>query len=166
MKSLITGLAVVVSLVYPFLIYTELHYFPPRYSAILIGTFLSVKLILTCKKKKVNIISNGLTVIIILLVIILVAAVTGSGQLFFFIPIVINGGLFIIFGKSLFPTKIIIEKSAKLTVISPLTKEEKNYYSPITVIWTFYFVFNIIILSYFAPTNNLEEWSLFLPNSN
>jgi uncharacterized membrane protein len=81
-------------------------------------------------------------------------------QYFMFTPVLINLGLLVIFGGSLFSSRCFVERLALLQA-KELSAEELLYCRQVNYLWCLIFLINASVAGYLAWSDNLVLWTLY-----
>lgn len=93
-------------------------------------------------------------------VLLLIVAITRSVDTMYWYPNMISGIMLIIFAGSLFGEQTVIERFARLQNPN-LPLHAVTYTRNVTKIWTFFFIFNIIVTTTLILLENYRLWALF-----
>ena len=97
---------------------------------------------------------------LVMAILLLIIAITRSVDTMYWYPNIISGIMLVIFAGSLFSEQTIIERCARLQ--NPdLPLYAVTYTRNVTKIWTFFFIFNIIVTTLLIVLENYRLWALF-----
>jgi uncharacterized membrane protein len=160
MRKLLLILIILLIAAYPFIVYFGLHYFCPRYLALIIVLIFLMRF--TLSRYKTTSLSNFATIAITFAGIVLcVTAMISNNMLTIRLyPFFINLTFFAVFTYSLIHPPTIIEKLARLT--DPhLTQSAIRYTKNVTVIWAAFFTINGAIALWTALFSPLKIWTFY-----
>jgi uncharacterized membrane protein len=157
-KSLISVLIAGMLMLYPFAVYYGLHYFPPRFLAVILLVLLFLRIVL---------LKNNLAK----MPWVLPATILGSLAIIFSLftqlpigfklyPLLVNCSLFSVFAFSLFKPPSVIETLARLKEKN-LNMNGVKYTEKVTLLWCVFFFVNGSISLYTALYSELEYWMLY-----
>lgn len=93
-------------------------------------------------------------------ILLLLIGITRSIETMYWYPIIISGVMLFIFGSSLFAEQTIIERFARLQT-PDLPEYGIVYTRRVTIVWTAFFIFNIIVTGTLILLENYQLWALF-----
>ncbi len=145
-------------MLYPFAVYYGLHYFPPKFLALILLALLFLRIVL---------LKNNLTK----MPWVLPATLLGSLALIFSLftesvigfklyPLLVNCSLFTVFAFSYLKPPSVIETFARLQEKN-LNKQGVKYTEKVTLLWCVFFLVNGGISLYTALYSELEYWMLY-----
>lgn len=147
-------------LAYPVVIFFGIHYFQPRYIAII----LTLLLIFRWRNEAESILQGmaqvTIAVFLALLSITTLTAISNSETLLRLYPALVNCGMLLIFSYSLKYPPSMVERFARLHDPA-LTPSGVSYTHRVTQVWCLFFVFNGCFSTYTALYLSRDEWSLY-----
>jgi uncharacterized membrane protein len=147
-------------LLYPFLVYFALRWFEPRDIAAVLGIYL----LLRWKRQAVQLLA-GLTrvshgILIALLLLCLAVLVVNNETLLRLYPAAVNFGLLALFGMTLWQSRSMIERFARLRH-EHLPAEGVRYTRQVTYAWCLFFAGNGLAAAWTAVAASRETWALY-----
>jgi len=157
-KSLISVLIAGMLMLYPFAVYYGLHYFPPRFLALILLVLLFLRIVLLKNNlaKMPWVIPATLLGSLALIFSLFTQSVIG----FKLYPLMVNCSLFAVFAFSLLKPPSVIETLARLKEKN-LNKQGVKYTEKVTLLWCVFFLVNGGISLYTALYSELEYWMLY-----
>jgi len=155
-RSLLVGTIGLITLMYPVAVFFAVQYLPPWQIALVLFSFLLLRLLLTQGHKK-----NGNQLILVLgLGFCLLALWNNDLITLRFYPVFINIALFVVFLSSLYFPPPIIERLARLQHPN-LPPQGVIYTRKVTKVWMTFFICNASIAAATAIWSSLAWWSLY-----
>jgi uncharacterized membrane protein len=157
-KSLISVLIAGMLMLYPFAVYYGLHYFPPRFLAVILLVLLFLRIVLL--KNNLAKMPWVLPATILGSLAIIFSLFTQSPIGFKLYPLLVNCSLFTVFAFSLFKPPSVIETLARLKEKN-LNRQGVKYTEKVTFLWCTFFFVNGGISLYTALYSEIEYWMLY-----
>jgi uncharacterized membrane protein len=160
MRKILLIFIVALIAVYPFAIYFGLHYFSPRYLALIIALIFICRFFVMGRRQ----IGTGkwasLAIIIVGIGLCLWAMVSNNALTIRLYPVAINITFLIVFMTSWFFPPTIIERFARITT-PDLPPAAIKYTRVVTLVWSCFFVINASIALYTALFCSLKVWTFY-----
>jgi len=157
-KSLISVLIAGMLMLYPFAVYYGLHFFPPRFLALILLVLLFCRIVLL--RNNLAKIPWVLPATLLGALALIFSLFTESVIGFKLYPLLVNCSLFTVFAFSFFKPPSIIETLARLKEKN-LNKQGVKYTEKVTLLWCVFFLVNGGISLYTALYSELEDWMLY-----
>lgn len=147
-------------LAYPLVIFFGIQFFQPRYVAMLLALLLIIRW-----RSEARSILHGmsrlyLAIFSALFLVMAITTITNNETMLRLYPVLVNGGMLLIFGYSLKYPPSMIERFARLH--EPyLTASGISYTQTVTQVWCVFFVFNGCAATFTAFYTSREIWSLY-----
>jgi len=157
-KALINVLIAGMLILYPFAVYYGLHYFPPRYLALilLVLLFSRIALLKNNLSKMPWVLPATLFGSLALIFSLFTQSVIG----FKLYPLLVNCSLFMVFAFSFLKPPSVIETFARLKEKN-LNEQGVKYTEKVTLVWCAFFLMNGAISLYTALYSDIEYWMLY-----
>jgi uncharacterized membrane protein len=153
----VNGLTLLVTLVYPFIVYAGLHFLQPKVLAVTLGACLLVRELARARTRP----PVSLLVPVALVGAVLVAAaVFNEGRFFLFVPVLVNAALLVSFGQTLLGGPSMVQTLATMR-LGKLPPEGPAYCRRVTVVWCAFFLANGGFILWLALHASLERWALY-----
>ncbi len=146
-----------ITVLVPFIIYFGFKYFGIRY---LLYGLLFLYLLRSASCLRGGIKRNQIFVLISIAVVFGMAIILNRASLALYTPVLINLGLLVSFGSTLFLGPPIVEIFARKHVKS-LSEIEVKYCRNVTVLWIAFFIINGSISFVISATGNIDYWILY-----
>ncbi len=149
-------LAVLLTMLYPFIVYFGLTEFSVKEVSILLIVVLGLRFVFTVKRER-----RSARVVAILAIVLLTFSLVfeqAIGLLFY--PVVVNLSLALIFTASIINPPTAIERLARIQEpnLSPFAVQ---YTATVTKVWVGFFILNGTIACYTALANDIALWTLY-----
>lgn len=141
----------------PFIIYFGIKYFGIRY---LLFGLLFLYLLRSAHSLKAGMKKKQVFVLVIIAAIFGLAIILNRASLALYTPALINLGLLLSFGSTLFVGPPIIEIFARKHVKS-LSEKEVKYCRNVTILWSAFFIINGSISLVISTTENVDYWIIY-----
>lgn len=141
----------------PFIIYFAIRNFGLRY---LFSGLLLLYLLKSALSLRNGIKRNQIFIFATIITLLCFAIILNRASLALYTPALINLGLLLSFGSTLFIGPPLIETFARRQVNS-LSDEEVRYCKNLTIVWSFFFVFNGSISVIISAAGNMEHWIIY-----
>ena len=145
---------------YPLVVFFGLRVMEPRYVAVLFAAVLLLR-----RRKDLGVLLSGLSpvnwaVVALQLLLMAATALTNDETLLRCYPVVVNAGMFLMFGMSLFTPPSMIERFARISK-PDLAPEGVRYTRRVTQVWCVFFIGNGGASGYTALYSSREQWVLY-----
>jgi len=159
MSKFIKVLAIVLTLLYPVLIYIGLDVLDHQVLLLFVFTLLLLRWFIS---KKAAVFNQVEAKLILASAVLLVIVVLAKGQTFGlkFYPVLVNLAMLILFAGSFFSEQTIIERLARLKDKN-LTDNAITYIRKVTICWCVFFILNGSIAFYTAVQASAEVWAFY-----
>lgn len=141
---------------YPLLVYGGLHVLPPRFLALVLGGALLARELAGSRRGAAPL----LLPIALLGGIFALALVFNEGRFFLFVPVLVNGALFVSFARTLSAGPSMVESLARRR-FGHVPDEHLGYCRRVTEIWCAFFVANGALILWLALRAPLAYWTLY-----
>ncbi len=158
MKFFITALTTGILLMYPFAVYIGLNNLKPGYLAIILITFVLMRIFLV--RTKLKKFPWLLPASILGVVAIMASAFTDSTIGFKLYPLAINFAMLMVFSYSYFKPPTVIETFARLSE-KDLPPQAIKYTAKVTLVWCLFFIINGLVSLYTALFMSLDSWMIY-----
>ena len=145
---------------YPVLIFTGLHYFEPRYVAMLLAALLLLRVRSGAGLLLAGLATTSRVVLALLVALIVAAAFTNQALLLKLYPAALSAGMLALFGLSLLSPPSMIERFARLQE-PDLPADGVRYTRIVTQVWCGFFIFNGLISACTALWASQAIWALY-----
>jgi uncharacterized membrane protein len=156
----VNALSALIGLLYPFVVFVGLRWVSARTIAVTLGMVLLGRLAIRLRRRRWSDLSPMLGSAAFLMGLVALAAFFDDGRYFTLVPVVVNVGLFLVFGRSLLRGPSMVEVLARLQY-SRVPVEHLPYCYRVTVVWTAFFALNALIILWLAATASLQVWALY-----
>ena len=156
-KLIINCFTPAITVLVPFIIYFGIKYFGIRY---LLYGLLFLYLLRSASCLRGGIKRNQALVLISIAAVFGLAIILNRASLALYTPVLINLGLLLSFGSTLFIGPPIIEIFARKHVKS-LSEREVKYCRNVTILWVTFFVINGSISLIISATGNIDYWIIY-----
>jgi len=156
-KLILTFITPAITVLVPFVIYFGIKYFGIRY---LLYGLLFLYLLRSASCLRGSIKRNQAFVLISIAAVFGLAIILNRASLALYTPVLINLGLLLSFGSTLFIGPPIVEIFARKHVKS-LSEIEVKYCRNVTVLWSAFFIINGSISFIISATGNIDYWILY-----
>ena len=162
MKLAATIFFVVLGLAYPVLVYFGLRFLEPRVLAVILGSFLVLRLAPRLRSPaRRRMLGRSLFFVAPLLgLTYLLALIFNEGSFFLFVPAMVSATLLVSFGRSLFRPPSMVESFARLKE-PDLSDAKVEYCRRVTMVWSMFFILNGSLSLYLALSGDLAAWTLY-----
>ena len=147
-------------LAYPLAIFFGLHFFEPRYVALLLATALLLRRHRDAGRLLAGLTRVDLALLVTLLGLAALTALTNSELLLRLYPAAMNLGMLLLFGLSLKYPPPMVERFARLSDPA-LPAAAVRYTRRVTQVWSVFFIVNGSIATYTALHSTREIWALY-----
>ena len=156
-KQLLSSVLVVLSILYPFIVFFGLKYVEPTLIALILVVLLVVRALMI--RKASSSFNQAYWFVGVAILILIVTTVSGKDIGLKLYPVLVNTVLMIVFALSLFKGQTVIERIARIAD-PDLPEEGVKYTRNVTKVWSAFFLINGAISTY---TVFLEEkyWTLY-----
>jgi uncharacterized membrane protein/3-hydroxymyristoyl/3-hydroxydecanoyl-(acyl carrier protein) dehydratase len=152
---LVRVMLVIFFLVYPFIVYFGIRFFPPSFFGLLLSVLLAMRLGVLKKEERLVL----LPVLVVFIGYSIATAFLNNASMLLFYPVMVNFGLFITFANSLRQ-----EESLLLRIVrargATISEYTPGYLYRLTAVWAGFFVLNGLI-SIWTITLSMEAWTLY-----
>lgn len=160
MKRFVSILSIFLSVGFPFFVYWGLNYLQPRVITLVVGVVITVRMLLTFKIKNISYLIVKIPFIFVVVLAFAFLIQFNQKQYLFFVPVLINLGLLIIFAQTLWKSPTMIEVFARMQA-DDLDAEEIDYCRTVTKIWISFFIINGTLALIFAVFGSLAQWTIY-----
>lgn len=152
---LVRILIVIFFLVYPFIVYFGIRFFPPSFFGLLLSVLLAMRVGVLSREERLVL----LPVLIVFIGYSIATVVLNSASMLLFYPAMVNFSLFITFANSLRQEESLLLRivRARGSMISDYTP---GYLHRLTAVWTGFFVLNGLV-SIWTSTLSMAAWTLY-----
>lgn len=157
LKLILNYVTPAITVLVPFFIYFGIKYFGIRY---LLYGLLILYLLRSASSLRGGMKRNQAFVLIIIATLFGLAIILNRASLALYTPALINLGLLLSFGSTLFIGPPIIEIFARKHVKS-LSAKEVKYCRNLTMLWSAFFIINGSISSIISTTGNMDYWIIY-----
>ena len=148
--------AVVAALFYPFAIYFGLNFLSPA----TLGGLLAAVVLLRVLLSDMSSAFKGLMLIVVVSLLVLHRWMHDDQQLLKFYPVAVNFIMLVVFSSSLLQAQPLIEKIA-LSRNMDVGEHNRRYLRILTIVWSLFFVFNVIASAWTALYATMNFWLLY-----
>lgn len=159
MKPLLTLILVLVSIVYPLLVYLGIQHISPALFALVLAVLAVAKYIASRSRGQTQHYAE-LTLMVVVLVYSLTLLIANSELLLKLYPVLISLCVALFFALSLRAPESLIERIARLAGEN-ITPRAKAYTRVLTGIWAGLLIGNALIALYLALFASLKSWALY-----
>ena len=160
MNLVVKGLAAVLVIIYPLVIYFGLEHFEPRFLAIFLVLILFLRFASGSTMQGLGNKNQQLFIAILTIIILVATLKNNSLDGLKIYPVVVSFSFLLFFGYSLINPPSIIERIARLQE-PDLPAEGVIYTRNVTKIWCVFFLLNGSIALYTSFFTSLEIWTLY-----
>jgi uncharacterized membrane protein len=146
-----------ITVLVPFIIYFGIKYFGIRY---LLYGLLLLYLLRSAHSLRAGMKKNQVIMLVIISTIFGLAIIFNRASLALYTPALINLGLLLSFGSTLFVGPPIIEIFARKHVKS-LSENEVKYCRNVTILWSAFFIVNGCVSLAISATGNVDYWIIY-----
>ena len=159
MQKLFKYSVVILTIAYPFIVYYSLGNIDEKWLLLFLLSLLVMRWFVA-KKITNNSMIESKAVLLSVVGISLIIWMKGESVGLKFYPVIVSGGLLLLFAASLFAEQSIVERLARLQDKN-LSKNAIKYTKKVTVCWCAFFIINASIATYIALWENDEVWVLY-----
>lgn len=149
-----------VVLLYPVAIYFGLQHLEPKHLAVALAGLVLIRALLTNSQLLKAVKGLWLVILIAGLGIASLSYVSNTELGLKLYPVVITASFLVVFSYSLIKPPSVIERLARLQE-PDLPQEGVVYTRKVTVVWCFFFIFNIVVSLYTVFYSSTEMWTLY-----
>jgi len=154
---IVKTLVVLAMFSYPFLVYGGLRLLTPRTLALALGGALLVR---EAVRLRAGSPSPLLLPLALVATILALSAAFNEGRFFLFVPVLINGALFVSFVRTLIAGPSMVEHLARRR-LTHVTLEDVVYCRRVTEVWCVFFLVNGALSLWLALRAPIEVWTLY-----
>lgn len=158
MTRLIQGLAALLLLAYPFLVYFGIQFMSPGVLGLCLLGLALLRFALVRGRPGAGVAQSAL--LALLLCVVLYALLAGEARAFRYYPVAVNAVMLLIFALSLWRGPPMIERFARLAEPA-LPDHALPYTRKVTVVWCAFFLGNGLVALYTAAAGSMELWVLY-----
>lgn len=152
---IVRAVVVVFSLVYPFIVYFGIKFFPPGFFGLVLLLLLAMRFGVVVKEERRIL----LPMLVVFLAYSLVTTILNSASMLLYYPALVNFSLFVTFANSLrqeepLLLRIVRARGATISAHTP------GYLYKLTAVWAFFFAINGLV-SIWTSTLSMAAWTLY-----
>jgi uncharacterized membrane protein len=156
----VRGVAVVVGLAYPFVVYVGLGVMSPRAVASALAGLLVAQGAIRLRSVGIDALRPLAGPGLLVGAILLLAATLDEGRLFLFAPVLVNVGLLVTFARTLGHGPSMVERLAR-SRHRELAPGGSTYCRHVTIAWTVFFASNATLILWLGLFGTLAQWTFY-----